>query len=395
MALFIGSTLYTSGVSISSDSTSATFYTGRLSYGTSFTAVVSPNVTDASGNPLGSEFTSTFATIPSDNTTHPSVTAFRPGQGASSVDPNTPLIFFINSPINPSTVNGAINVAVNGAVISGSVSVDSTNQIVTFTPSAPLASGGIVQVWLSSAATDNFGNSLYTYYASFTVAPDLSTTPPSVVNAYPSCCNNPAPLNTVVDIQFNKPINYSTVNSNNFYVSDCNGDCGWYAPVPINATISQVSPNVVRLTPSSPLNPGDSYRVGLHGFEYDRHVAAVGCRICADPKFNRYRRQRNHPGHLQQEHRSADHHSAGSDVDRRREYDSLHLQLRQRQPSLAHTGERAAGFLSGYGFGWQWHHGRSRQRNISGVGDVSALLRWSPARSRTATPMCRSPACSR
>ena len=263
MALFIGSTLYTSGVSISSDSTSATFYTGRLSYGTSFTAVVSPNVTDASGNPLGSEFTSTFATIPSDNTTHPSVTAFRPGQGASSVDPNTPLIFFINSPINPSTVNGAINVAVNGAVISGSVSVDSTNQIVTFTPSAPLASGGIVQVWLSSAATDNFGNSLYTYYASFTVAPDLSTTPPSVVNAYPSCCNNPAPLNTVVDIQFNKPINYSTVNSNNFYVSDCNGDCGWYAPVPINATISQVSPNVVRLTPSSPLNPGDSYEVIL------------------------------------------------------------------------------------------------------------------------------------
>ncbi|MGA2534763.1 MAG: Ig-like domain-containing protein [Terracidiphilus sp.] len=263
MALFIGSVLYTSGVSVSSDSTSATFYTGSLNYGTTFTAVVSPNVTDASGNPLGSEFTSTFTTIPSDNTVHPSVTAFRPGQGASNVDPNTPLIFFINSSINPTTVNGAINVAVNGALITGSVSVDSTNQIVTFTPSAPLANAGMVQVWFSSAATDTFGNTLYNYYTSFTVAPDLSTTPPSVVNAYPNCCNNPTPVNTVVDIQFNKPINFSTVNSNNFYVSDCNGDCGWYTPVPINATISQVSPSVIRLTPSSPLNPGDSYEVIL------------------------------------------------------------------------------------------------------------------------------------
>ena len=263
MALFTGSVLYTSGVSMSSDSTSATFYTGSLNYGTTFTVVVSPNVTDASGNPLGSEFTSTFTTVPSDSTIHPSVTAFRPGQGASNVDPNTPLIFFINSPINPTTVNGALNVAVNGALITGSVAVDSTNQIVTFTPAAPLANGGMVQVWFSSAATDAFGNTLYNYYTSFTVAPNLSTTPPTVVNAYPNCCNNPAPVNTVVDVQFNQAINFSTVNSNNFYVSDCNGSCGWYTPVPINATISQVSPNVIRLTPASPLNPGDSYEVIL------------------------------------------------------------------------------------------------------------------------------------
>ena len=263
MALFIGSALYTSGASVSSDSTMATFNTGNLTYGTTFTVVVSPNVTDASGNPLGSEFTSTFTTIPSDNTIHPSVTAFRPGQGASNVDPSTPLIFFINSPINPATVNGALNVAVNGSVITGSVSVDATNQIVTFTPSAPLAGGSNVQVWFSSTATDSFGNTLYNYYTNFTVAPDLSTTAPSVGNSYPSCCTNPAPLNTVVDIQFNKPINYSTVNGNNFYLSDCSGDCGWYTPVPINATISQVSPSVIRLTPSSPLTAGDSYEVIL------------------------------------------------------------------------------------------------------------------------------------
>lgn len=263
MALFTGSALYTSYVSVSSDSTMATFNTGGLNYSTAFTVVVSPNVTDASGTPLGSEFTSNFTTIASDNTIHPSVTAFRPGAGASNVAPNTPLIFFINEAINPATVEGAINVAVNGNLITGSASVDATNQIVTFTPAVPLPNGSTVQVWFSSNATDVFGNTLYNYYTSFSVAPDLSTVPPSVVNSYPNCCNNPAPINTVVDVEFNKPINFSTVNSNNFYVSDCNGDCGWYTPVPINATLSQVSPNVIRLTPASALNPGDSYEVIL------------------------------------------------------------------------------------------------------------------------------------
>jgi len=263
MALFVGSTLYTSGVSMSSDSTMATFYTGSLSYGTTFTVVVSPNATDVSGNPLGSEFTSTFTTVQSDNTIHPSVTAFRPGTGASSVDPNTPLTFFINSPINPATVSNAIFVAVNGGLITGSTSVDATNQIVTYTPSSPLAAGGTVQVWFSSAATDNFGNTLYNYYTNFSVAPSLTTTAPSVVSAYPSCCNSQTAANTVVDLQFNKSINFTTVNSNNFYISDCNGDCGWYTPVPINATISQVSQNVIRLTPSAPLIVGDQYEVIL------------------------------------------------------------------------------------------------------------------------------------
>ena len=263
MALFVGSVLYTNGVSLSSDSTMATFNSGYLQYGTTYTVVVGPNVTDISGNPLGSEFTSTFTTVTGDSTIHPSVTAFRPGQGASNVDPNTPLTFFINEPINPATVYGAIHVAVNGALITGDVSTDATDQIVTFTPSSALQGGGMVQVWFENTATDVSGNSLYNYYTTFTVAPELTTTAPSVVSSYPSCCNSSIPANTVVDIQFNKPIDFSTVNSGNFYLSDCDGDCGWYTPVAIPATISQAAPNVLRLTPSSALNVGDSYEVIL------------------------------------------------------------------------------------------------------------------------------------
>src|SRR5258708_1751647 len=263
IALFSGSVLYSNGLSLSPDSTTATFNVGRPSYGTAYTVVVGPNVTDVYGNPLGSEFTSTFATVQSDNTTHPSVTAFRPGQGATNVDPNTPLTFFINSPIDPTTVNGAIHVALNGALVSGNVSVDSTNQIVTFTPTSALKGGSTVQVWFSDTASDVFGNTLYNYYTSFTVAPDLSTTPPSVISAYPNCCNSKTPVNTVVDIEFNKAIDFSTVNSGNFFVSDCNGSCGWYTPVPIPANITQAAPNVLRLTPQSPLTVGSQYEVVL------------------------------------------------------------------------------------------------------------------------------------
>jgi hypothetical protein len=263
MALFVGGTLYSSSVSLSPDSTTATFNEGRLSYGTAFTVVVGPNVTDVYGNPLGSEFSSTFATVQSDNTTHPSVTAFRPGQGSTNVDPNTPLTFFINVPIDPTTVSGAIHVALNGAIVSGSVTVDTTNQIVTFTPTSPLKGGSSVQVWFSDTATDVFGNTLYNYYTSFTVAPDLTTTPPAVASAYPNCCNSQVPVNTVVDINFNKAIDFSTVNSGNFFVADCSGDCGWNTPVPIPANLTQAGPNVLRLTPQSPLTVGDQYEVIL------------------------------------------------------------------------------------------------------------------------------------
>ena len=277
MALFVGSTLYNSGVSLSSDGTTATFNTGSLSYATNFSLIVGPNVTDVYGNPLGTEFASTFATVKSDNTMHPSVTAFRPGQGATNVDPNTALTFFINSPIDPTTVNGAIYVALNGALISGSVSVDSTNQIVTFTPSQALKGGSTVQVWFSSSAADVFGNTLYNYYTSFTVAADLSTTPASVVSSYPNCCTSQVPANTVIDVEFNKPINFSTVNAGNFYASDCFGNCGWNTPVPIAATLSQPAPNVLRLTPQSPLTVGDSYEVILGtGILDDNGLAYAG-----------------------------------------------------------------------------------------------------------------------
>jgi len=263
MALFVGSTLYTNGVSLSPDSTTATFYSGYLNYGTTYTVVIGPNVADISGNLLGTEVTSNFTTAVGDSTTHPTVTAFRPGQGATNVDPNTPLTFFINEPINPSTVYGAIHVAVNGAIITGNVSTDATNQIVTFAPSAPLPGGSTVQVWFQNSAADVFGNTLNNYYTSFTVSPDLTTTAPTVVSAYPNCCNSSVPATTVVDVQFNKPIDFSTVNSGNFYLSDCNGDCGWYTPVAIPATISQAAPNVLRLVPTSPLTVNDSYEIVL------------------------------------------------------------------------------------------------------------------------------------
>ena len=263
MALFIGSTVYTNSVSLSSDGTTATFNAGSLQYATTFTLVVGPNVTDVSGNPFGYEFSSTFTTGPGVNNQSPTVTAFRPGQGATNVDPSTPLTFFISKPIDPSTLYGGLHVAVNGALVTGTITTDTTNQIVTFTPSVPLQGGSTVQVWLENSITDIFGNELYNYYTSFTVRADLTTTAPILVSEYPSCCTSNIPANTVVDVQFSKSIDATTVNSGNFYLSDCNGSCGSYTPSPLPASISQPAPNVLRLTLSSPLTVGDEYEIIL------------------------------------------------------------------------------------------------------------------------------------
>ena len=257
MGLFIGSQLYSTDVTLSSDGRTATFYVGSLQYGTTFSLVVSPNVIDVSGNRLTQEFSSTFSTAPRDNTSPPQVTAFRPGEGASNVDPSTPLTFFISSPINPATLYGALHVAVNGALVTGTISTDATDQIVTFTPAAPLRGGSTVQVWMSNGVSDIFGNALYNFYTSFNVAADLTTTAPTVISEYPSCCNSTVAPTTVAEVRFSKSIDGNTVNSGNFSLYD------YSVNTSVLATISQPEPNVLRLTPSSPLTLNHSYEIIL------------------------------------------------------------------------------------------------------------------------------------
>jgi YVTN family beta-propeller protein len=246
LAMFVGTNLYSQNFSSSFDSTSITFNTGYLNYGTTYTVVVTPDVTDLAGNHLAAEFRSSFTTAPQPSTTSPQVTVQRPASGATQVALNATISLFVSAPLNPSTVNSSsLRVSQNGTLIAGSISLIDNNQVVVFTPAAALTPGAIIRVFFTNAATDTSGNPLYNYQGSFTAAPDLSSTAPALTATSPCAhCSN-VPRSVIIEAQFSKPLNPSTANIGNFYLQDCNSN-------PINGTVSIRSNNtVLRFTPSA------------------------------------------------------------------------------------------------------------------------------------------------
>jgi hypothetical protein len=260
VALYTGSTLYTAGYSLSQDSTTVSFSIGNLPYGTQFTVVVTPGVIDLANNHLAAEFRSTFTTAPQPLTTRPSVTSMRPGSGATGVPVNAGVTFFTSAPMNTATVNAAsLHVSQNGVLLNGAIAFAASNQAVTFTPASNFAPGSLIEVWLTSAATDTGTNALYDYYGHFTVVPDLSATPLTISNHNCSFCGY-TPTNSTIEVVFTKPVNPATVTAASFFAKDTNN------VNPVNGIITFFNNNRgIRLTPASPIPLNNYTYVYLSG----------------------------------------------------------------------------------------------------------------------------------
>lgn len=258
VAMYVGSSLYTSSYSLSGDSTTIYFNSGSLPYGTTYSVVVSPNVTDLAGNHLAGEFRSSFTTAPQPVVSRPSVNLMRPGNGATGVPTTASVTFFTNAPMNIATITAdTVHISQNGVLLNGAIAFEANNQAITFTPSAGFATGSLIQVWFTSGAQDISGNSLYDYYGSFTVAPDLSSTALTTSSRGP-CAYCTANYTSVVEVVFTKPVNPSTVTSSSFFVRDSSN------VNPINGSISFFDNNRgIRFTPNSPFPQSSYYYVYL------------------------------------------------------------------------------------------------------------------------------------
>ncbi|MGN6593989.1 MAG: Ig-like domain-containing protein [Terriglobales bacterium] len=273
VALYDGSTLLATGISLSADATAVTFNGMYLPYGHTITVVVNPAVTDLAGNPMGTEFSSSFTVMNRPDTSQPSVTAFRPGAGASGVAATVTPTFFLSQPIDPSTVANALLVSQNGALVSGSVAVSASGQVVTFTPAAPFQAGAVVQIWFTSAATDPSGNPLAAYQTSFSIAADHSGAAPSLVSLSP---DRYLPSNGVLDVQFDQPLAPASVTGASVYLRQGGGGAIQAA------TLSLLAGNtVVRLAPSAPLAPSTTYCLFLTtGITNPASIAYAGTERC-------------------------------------------------------------------------------------------------------------------
>ncbi|MGB6803713.1 MAG: Ig-like domain-containing protein, partial [Candidatus Sulfotelmatobacter sp.] len=136
----------------------------------------------------------------------PTVVSQRPGNGATGVPLSANVVLYMSEQMEASSVQAALQVSQNGALVSGTTQVTDNGQVVQFTPSAQWQPSALVQVFLTSGAQSLSGASVNNYQASFTTASDPSTTAPTLVSTSPANQVSTVPTNVVIDFAFNEPL---------------------------------------------------------------------------------------------------------------------------------------------------------------------------------------------
>jgi hypothetical protein len=247
--LYAGQDLQTNGsVTWSSDDRTIYFNSGALYNGTTYTIALPANgITDMSGNPLASAFTSTFTTTTDPTTCCGGLAGETPANGATGIPTNTLLTLYINRQVNPSTLTGNVFVTVNGSVYPGTIAAVASGYEVQYTPTTAFPNSAAVQWWFSGVQ-DVYGNTLYgnsgTFYTAAVV--NAATEAPQVIAVSPAYGASNVPTNAQFDIQYNVPIDPTTLTNANVYIY--NGTNGTYPA----ETITVISPTVVRLQLATP-----------------------------------------------------------------------------------------------------------------------------------------------
>lgn len=149
-------TFYIQGVTgaVSYDATSrtATLKPDRsLAPTTQYTAVVTTGASSLAGAPMAQNYTFSFTTRATADTSPIKVMSTTPANGAACVDVNTKISVTFSEGVDPSTINGA-SFYISG--VAGTVTYDAVNIIATFTPSAPLQQNTKYTGTLTTAIAD-------------------------------------------------------------------------------------------------------------------------------------------------------------------------------------------------------------------------------------------------
>jgi hypothetical protein len=255
---------------LSADNRTVTFIT-TLPPASTISVAATAALADFSGNslvPFLSQFT-TAADIPP---TGPAVVTQRPGSGATDVLANTLITLFTNgSPLNPSSVTGALHISQNGVLVAGTTNVNSAGRAIVFTPTSPLLLGAAVQIVLDQTATDINATPLYTVYSgSFTVMGNPATIAPQQVASNPQYSDTNVASNVIPQVEFDQALLASTVNSTNVYLyNTTNG-----VHVPGTASLGGANNNVVKFQPSAALTSNTTYYLYLVNVTNAQGVAA-------------------------------------------------------------------------------------------------------------------------
>jgi YD repeat-containing protein len=245
--LFVNGTAQAVSISVSADNRVVTLNPGGLPVSSNVSVVVTSAVTDLFGNPLAN-FESQFMTGPTLSRTVPIVVSQRPGNGATGVPLNESVVLYLSQPMNSASVTGALHVAQNGVLVSGTTQVTDNGQVVQFLPSASLQVSQPVLVYLDATAQGSNGVNMNGYQSSFTTQANNSAAAPSQISNNPAGNALNVPTNVVMDMAFSAALDSTTLTPTTVV---CNQNGAWF-----QSEVSLVNGGtVVQVVPRSPLQP--------------------------------------------------------------------------------------------------------------------------------------------
>jgi hypothetical protein len=196
----------------------------NLAINTNYIATITTGVTESAApfTALAIPYVWTFRTGATPNTTPPTVTAITPLNLATGVGFNTAIVAMFDEAMDSTTMNGstftlASGCAPSGALVGGGVTYNPINNIITLTPTSPLAPLTCFTVTVTTGAKNladvpMAANFVWTFTTG--AAPDL--TAPTVISTIPLNLATNVPLNQAVTATFSKAMLDTTINTTTF-----------------------------------------------------------------------------------------------------------------------------------------------------------------------------------
>jgi len=174
-------------------------------------------LTDLAGNPLA-PFSSSFTVADPIDTTRPSISAVRPGNGATRVSADTTVVLYANEALDEASVNSGLFVSADGVLVPGTISMAAGAGTVQFVPAAPFAPNTFVQVFATTTVEDLDGNTLNNFASSFRILPDSATVTAFLQDLSPFSGASGVPTNAVLEARYSEPLDPAAVNATNVRV---------------------------------------------------------------------------------------------------------------------------------------------------------------------------------
>ena len=195
-----------------------------LAANTDYAATITDGVKDVKGQTLECAFVWRFRT--GSKPTPPTVTAVAPRNKARGVVLNTKITAAFDQAMDAGTINGStFELTGPGTTpVSGVITYDTTNNVATFTPNAPLKGDTLYTATVTTGVTNLCGTAMAANFVwRFTTGAAPHVTPPTVISTIPVNGASGVPLNQIISATFSEAIDCTTVTTSSFTLTDSSG----------------------------------------------------------------------------------------------------------------------------------------------------------------------------